>query len=1671
MITDVAGLGDVGEVAADEHLAVGLEDHRAHGLIRSGTGIEGGIQRAIAVQPGDVVHHRVIRDQNTTDHHDVGEDDAERTADQQLPIRLRHDGEHRAVGNPRRRIEPEVVPRRRVVVENADGRIAERAQLRPGGRIADAEGDGEGLGPLDQAVVDDRDDDEAGEDARRENERAAGRHVIRAGDGGAIKGLIIDEYGSGGPRRADHGEHRIRRVLEDRVSRGGEGEGAGVVGNGEGGRRKRPEGDARAGQREDERHGLGTLDDIVQHDGHVEDVGENAGAEDDRAVGRHIVRARGGGADAGGDIHRHRAVRGPEAHERDVRGPGGLAHRVAGQRKADLRVVVEDRHGGRAERTERGDPGGLRVAQEDGEGFVILRQRVVPDDHAEGLGGFAGGKGQASAVGLVITRGERGAVGGSEIHRDRGGVGAGAQHRDHGRTRGLADEEIGRREEEAAVVVEDGQEGGVGEAQLHAVGRERIQQAQIHGAIAVHGGVANDRHEDVAEDFAGAKGERVGEAGVVAAVGGRAVARGDLERDRRVRVAGPHHEHMGVARVFIHDEAVGAEGEDHVVVHDGEDRVGHGSERRTEARIEEGQADLFVRLEPRIVDDGHQEIGGLHRRDVARPCGGEDERTVGDEIVNARDRGDVRHDEVHGGAAAVQARAPDGDDGIGLAFTDPEGGGRKLEATAEDDIIHDGQRRRRQPEGRATGRVREREVQRFVALDQLIRENRHGEGLDDFAVREGQRALREDEVHIRPAHHAADGPVGHRDRGVIHRHRARAAEGAHHREGRGPAGLEHRERVGGEAEGAAAAVVINDDQGRVGELTGERKTSERGGDGQPEGDRLVALDQAVVGDRHGEGGAGLAVGERHGGQDHREIRPGEGGAVGAGGDIDRQVLDHAARAHDRDDGVADILGDAVNRGAEAHETVFFLNQNRGVRDRVEDGTAARIGQVQHDGLVGPDDVVVEQPDRKIGGGLAFGEDEDVGGQGDVINVRNRRPAGDVERHGDLAERAARAGYDDHRVRGALADREHGLAERQRAAAEIVAAQQPGEVVVRRAVETGEGTAQQNLPVALHGQRGDQVVRARPDIQRRVQRTVRVQAGDAAAADAVHVHKGAAEKHLAVRLHGDRRDRVIRTRAGEEAGVERAIGIEPHDAARVGLEQRSASGQELAAHEHLAIGLNGDGVHRAGDRESERNEARIKRAVGIEAGEMIAIGQAVHRGEIAADDDLAIVLNRDRAHRAVGTDLRIEGGVQPAGGRQARHEAAVGGVHGRESTADHRAAIRLHGDGVNPVVGTAQGVREGGIDGPVDIQPRDMVQRASADGIEETGHDHLTSVETVRVWRDRANRGHAGGERNHARVEALVQRAIVIHARHPRAGNAVEGIELTADDQLPVPLQAERVHDRVRPEAVGVGRINGPGRAFVVRDPHQRIGQARDRAGEAEEADLEETRAVLNRVVEERDGKGLRGLAVGEQQEPAGPGVIPPVHRGAVQRGVTHPHDAGRTIGPHDGDQGVGAVLDRGKHRLGKPERARQEVLVGDRHKRPAGRANAGAAGHIRQHQLERPVPVHEGVVDQRHPDEFAAPVQIPPHQNAAHRDVVVGGRDGLVGRRGRAGNRRVKHRHCVGQTAEALDLDHRVARRFVHHVVRGREDQTAEAQLIVVHDRQHRPAGRPEHRAAARVGE
>ena len=155
----------------------------------------------------------------------------------------------------------------------------------------------------------------------------------------------------------------------------------------------------------------------------------------------------------------------------------------------------------------------------------------------------------------------------------------------------------------------------------------------------------------------------------------------------------------------------------------------------------------------------------------------------------------------------------------------------------------------------------------------------------------------------------------------------------------------------------------------------------------------------------------------------------------------------------------------------------------------------------------------------------------------------------------------------------------------------------------------------------------------------------------------------------------------------EAGVQGAVLIKPDQ----GLVRSAVPGGEPAAHEDLAIRLNGDGIDDIAGRTvwvSRPNawvKTGIQAAIGLQPGEVVA-RHAAHGGEGSGNEDFAIWLAGHDVHwQRISARTLIKAGVQRASGQQPAD--SVGGDWGCavvKIAADDKAAVRLKGESVDAV---------------------------------------------------------------------------------------------------------------------------------------------------------------------------------------------------------------------------------------------------------------------------------------------------------------------------------------------------------------------------------------------------
>ena len=226
---------------------------------------------------------------------------------------------------------------------------------------------------------------------------------------------------------------------------------------------------------------------------------------------------------------------------------------------------------------------------------------------------------------------------------------------------------------------------------------------------------------------------------------------------------------------------------------------------------------------------------------------------------------------------------------------------------------------------------------------------------------------------------------------------------------------------------------------------------------------------------------------------------------------------------------------------------------------------------------------------------------------------------------------------------------------------------PRHAAAGAAVEGGEIARDIDPVVGLVEQEGPHraVTTCKAVQEGRVQSAVRVQQGNATPAGAIHRGELAADEHLAAAEDRNSVDRIISAgQTSHEARVQRAVRVQACHAPT----RRAAHAGKLAANDHLAdvggeelvgIGVNRHGVHRhraARKGQRRRDEARVERAICIEPADLAA-GRAREVGERAPHHELVARAQGDRQHARVRAGHGVKRLVQCRARRKA-HEVII-----------------------------------------------------------------------------------------------------------------------------------------------------------------------------------------------------------------------------------------------------------------------------------------------------------------------------------------------------------------------------------------------------------------------------
>ncbi len=403
--------------------------------------------------------------------------------------------------------------------------------------------------------------------------------------------------------------------------------------------------------------------------------------------------------------------------------------------------------------------------------------------------------------------------------------------------------------------------------------------------------------------------------------------------------------------------------------------------------------------------------------------------------------------------------------------------------------------------------------------------------------------------------------------------------------------------------------------------------------------------------------------------------------------------------------------------------------------------------------------------------------------------------------------------------------------------------EPADEVARRraraAAQHREDSANQDLSVGLHYQRENVAVRA--GIEARVKRAIGVEARDIAArrsarAAATEHREPATDQDFFVALHGQRDDVAVGTRI--EIRIDSAVGVEPPDVAARRRPGATAEPREEAPDEDLSIRLLRDDEHSNGAG-CARVEARVDRAVSVEAADVpprrCARPAATECREPAADQDLSIGLDRDGANLAVrsGVEAGVHRTVRVEPADVAPRRRAGPAPEAREEPGDDDLPVGLNGQLEDGVVGPRIEVhveRAVSVE-PADPVPGDRARAAAAQHREAAAHEHLAV----------SLKGQAADLAVRARIEAGIDGAVGVEpadvAPRRRPGAAPEAGEESADENPAVWLQDQRHDPTVRARIeTGVERAVGVEPTNIA--THRGAGEAAAKHRElAEDQDL------------------------------------------------------------------------------------------------------------------------------------------------------------------------------------------------------------------------------------------
>ena len=1204
--------------------------------------------------------------------------------------------------------------------------------------------------------------------------------------------------------------------------------------------------------------------------------------------------------------------------------------------------------------------------------MIPIHHAIVENDDVEALGDHATREIEQSVRREIFserTRCGRRPAHGGVIHAHRIGRGPQPQHLDRRHAARFADAEIRHAERQHAVVVDDGQR-RVDQPRRHS--RRQTAENQIHGLGRVGDKVIENRHRE-------GPGRRIVVRPIQRAVDRTEIHSGQSRTTARRRVihrhrpqtaVGPKHRDHRQIGVFRDREIRQTEAHDaapELIVHNGQHRVRapgqhDGHRRRKIGRAKQPEVHRAIGVRDRVIDDPDRErlAPGFPIAPRQRALRVRVTRIAHRTTPKIRHRRPARRSQVlhrhraHRSAEAVHRNEnPPARNILDHRVADRA-------EVQQHVIIENRQRRHRRRPNRRARRAAQRERHRAIPVDYQVIGNPNLENARDFARRKSQPAARRGVIPARPRgaiarrvhhrrHSLAAADAAHRDRGVglilgervIHVRKLQAARpeivaAQNAREPVARQAVEQRER----ARNVDLPIGLRRDRehGIIRAESEIHRRVHRALRGQPR--QVITPDGVEIRERAADQNPPVRL---HHQRQHVVVRARRR-------DIQKRRVQRAIDIETRQV----ITRDAVGLGERAadHDLAVRLHRERAHRAVIR--AARRIK-------------------RRVQTAIR-------------IQTRDPHPVRVVHHREFTADHHLAIRLHRHREHRPVHTRSR-IGQRVHRPVRV----QHHEVRARHAVERCERTAQRDLAIRPHRRRENRIVRPRPGVEGRIQRTIRVQPREVISVRAVVGRETPADHELLIeRLQRHRQDHRIRAGARLELRVHAAVGIQPRDA----IDRQAAVGREFTADDELAPGLQRQRVDRA-IRPERRVERRVQRT--RRRDERLIIENRQRRIREPPRRRLAEIRQHDR-HRPIRlreqiVDDRNQNVRRRLAIRENERPRAIEIVlprHCRPRLREvlHRDLLRIaahaiHRDHRRPAIFRDEIRRFGKRDLPVRIRVDDRANRVAqiavigpAGNVRQPQPEHLHPFhQTILRNRHRDRLIHDARRENHVRVDrTIVQTSARVAGRERK----IKRLHI----HLHTPDAAARAAHIHRQRAVGLVHgeiVRGETQAaktarpkLIIHDQQHRVGQAQLRAARGIRERQQHRLLELRRdVIDDRNRERAARLPRREQQRAAAREIIH-IRRRRPRRGrVLHRHRARRTVRADNRDRRVAHRFADLEHRPQKSEHAHREIVVDDRHRRRRletqrrpRRRGRRTGTRIRQREAERAVAIGNCIVDQ-----------------------------------------------------------------------------------------------------------